>query len=114
MNIEQERADFEWWVSDEGGNLRAVERVGECYKLAQIQSYWVAWQTRAALQSQDRADAGLVEALERLMFAARDRDNSTGCQIRLVVAQAELRDAARHAADCLETLRNPEEPSHDN
>lgn len=56
----------------------------------------------------EEAIAMLSEALERLMYAARDRDNSTGCQIRLVVAQAELRDAARHAADCLETLRNPE------
>lgn len=50
MNIERERAAFEWWASDEGKNLRAKERVGECYKLAQIQSYWMAWKARAALQ----------------------------------------------------------------
>lgn len=52
MNIERERAAFEWWASDEGESPRAVERVGECYKLAQIQSYWIAWQARAALQLQ--------------------------------------------------------------
>lgn len=57
MNTEQERADFEWWASDEGESPRALERVGECYKLAQIQAYWIAWQARAALQSQDREDA---------------------------------------------------------
>ena len=48
MNIERERAAFEWWASDEGKSPRATERVGGCYKLAQIQSYWMAWQARAA------------------------------------------------------------------
>lgn len=52
MNIERERAAFEWWASDEGESPRAVERVGECYKLAQIQSHWEAWQARAALAQQ--------------------------------------------------------------
>lgn len=48
MNIERERAAFEWWASDEGESPQATERVGGCYKLAQIQSYWMAWQARAA------------------------------------------------------------------
>lgn len=60
MNTEQERAAFEWWASDEGENPRAVERVGECYKLAQIQSYWMAWKARAALQSQPQETIGYV------------------------------------------------------
>lgn len=61
-DTEQERAAFEWWASDEGESPRSVERAGECYKLAQIQSYWMAWMARAALQSQDREDA-LIEVM---------------------------------------------------
>ncbi|WP_457975638.1 hypothetical protein [Pseudomonas aeruginosa] len=44
-----ERAKFEYWASDEGIYPKAVERSGNCYKLAQTQSYWMAWQARAAL-----------------------------------------------------------------
>ncbi|HIE1839341.1 TPA: hypothetical protein ACXJW0_002018 [Pseudomonas aeruginosa] len=44
-----ERAAFEYWASDEGLYPKAVERAGNCYKLAQTQSYWMAWQARAAL-----------------------------------------------------------------
>lgn len=44
-----ERAKFEYWASDEGIYPKAVERYGNCYKLAQTQSYWMAWQARAAL-----------------------------------------------------------------
>ena len=65
VNNEQERAAFEWWASDEGESPQAEERVGECYKLAQIQSYWMAWQARAALQSPEiqalRKDAGRLK-----------------------------------------------------
>ncbi|MEW3423872.1 hypothetical protein QOZ34_32215, partial [Pseudomonas aeruginosa] len=35
--------------SDEGIYPKAVERSGNCYKLAQTQSYWMAWQASAAL-----------------------------------------------------------------
>ncbi|UVN13494.1 hypothetical protein FBPa8_0030 [Pseudomonas phage vB_PaeP_FBPa8] len=51
-----ERAKFEYWASDEGIYPRAVERSGNCYKLAQTQSYWMAWQARAALASTPVAD----------------------------------------------------------
>lgn len=44
-----ERAAFEYWASDEGLYPKAVERAGNCYKLAQTQSYWMAWQARASL-----------------------------------------------------------------
>lgn len=44
-----ERAAFEYWASDEGIYPKAVERSGNCYKLAQTQSYWMAWQARASL-----------------------------------------------------------------
>ncbi|HBP5009154.1 TPA: hypothetical protein L5632_006809, partial [Pseudomonas aeruginosa] len=44
-----ERAKFEYWASDEGIYPKAIERSGNCYKLAQTQSYWMAWQARAAL-----------------------------------------------------------------
>lgn len=53
VSVEQaggdERAAFEYWASDEGLYPKAVERAGNCYKLAQTQSYWMAWQARAAL-----------------------------------------------------------------
>ncbi|MFL3978532.1 hypothetical protein [Pseudomonas aeruginosa] len=53
ISVEQaggdERAKFEYWASDEGIYPKAVERSGNCYKLAQTQSYWMAWQARAAL-----------------------------------------------------------------
>ncbi|AUG88558.1 hypothetical protein [Pseudomonas phage TC6] len=51
-----ERAKFEYWASDEGIYPKAVERSGNCYKLAQTQSYWMAWQARAALASTPVAD----------------------------------------------------------
>lgn len=44
-----ERAAFEHWASDDGETPTAVERAGHGYRLAQIQTYWVAWQARAAL-----------------------------------------------------------------
>lgn len=47
-DVLDERAAFEWWASDEGENPRAVERSGHGYELAQIQTYWQAWQARAA------------------------------------------------------------------
>ncbi|CAJ0804981.1 hypothetical protein LMG18090_04714 [Ralstonia mannitolilytica] len=50
-----ERKAFEHWASDGGDFPAAVERaVHGGYKLAQTQSYWVAWQARAA-QSGQRA-----------------------------------------------------------
>lgn len=60
-----ERAKFEYWASDEGIYPKAVERSGNCYKLAQTQSYWMAWQARAALAqpSQSQYEAGFEEWL---------------------------------------------------
>ncbi len=70
MTTEQERAAFEWWASDEGESPRSVERAGECYKLAQIQSYWMAWQARAALQAQDREDVKRLDWLDKAAHCA--------------------------------------------
>ncbi len=60
-----ERAKFECWASDEGIYPKAVERSGNCYKLAQTQSYWMAWQARAALAqpSQSQYEASFEEWL---------------------------------------------------
>ncbi|HHM6005608.1 TPA: hypothetical protein ACRNK3_004284 [Pseudomonas aeruginosa] len=52
-----ERAKFEYWASDEGIYPKAIERSGNCYKLAQTQSYWMAWQARAALAQPSPAQA---------------------------------------------------------
>lgn len=41
------RAEFEAWFSDGGQNLRAVERRGDSYKLAQTHHAWWAWQAGA-------------------------------------------------------------------
>lgn len=49
-----ERAAFEHWASDDGETPTAVERAGHGYRLAQIQTYWVAWQARAALIPETR------------------------------------------------------------
>ncbi|MBG4399177.1 hypothetical protein I4940_00005 [Pseudomonas aeruginosa] len=56
-----ERAKFEYWASDEGIYPKAVERSGNCYKLAQTQSYWMAWQARAALAQPSPAQAEQAE-----------------------------------------------------
>jgi uncharacterized membrane protein len=37
------RASFEFWFSDEGASLRAIERSGAGYRLMQAQSAWRAW-----------------------------------------------------------------------
>lgn len=47
----------------------------------------------------------LVEALERLVLAAQCRDNSTGCQIRLIETRAELSDAVINAEKVLSLYR---------
>lgn len=38
-----DRERFERWASDDGEYPKAVERVGDCYRLAQTQAYWMAW-----------------------------------------------------------------------
>ena len=43
----------------------------------------------------------LIEALERLVFAAHRRDNSTGDQIRLIEIREELSAAAKNAEEVL-------------
>ena len=52
--------------------------------------------------------AKLVEALERLVFAAQCRDNSTGCQIHLIETRAELSDAVNNAEEALALYRQQE------
>lgn len=49
--------------------------------------------------------AKLVETLERLVFAAQCRDNSTGCQIRLIETRAELSAAVNNAEEALSAYR---------
>lgn len=49
--------------------------------------------------------ARLVEALERLVFAAQCRDNSTGCQIRLIETREELKAATENAEEALASYR---------
>lgn len=51
-----ERAAFEAWASDEGKFQHLLERVDDYYRFTSTQYYWVGWQARAALQSQDRED----------------------------------------------------------
>src|SRR5690554_5912137 len=74
MNIDRERAAFEWWASDEGENPQATERIGGCYKLSQIQSYWMAWQARAALQVEcdalAEASSAALSEIEEIMQEA--------------------------------------------
>ena len=47
----------------------------------------------------------LAEALERLVFAAQCRDNSTGCQIRLIETREELKAATENAEEALASYR---------
>lgn len=61
-----ERAAFEYWASDEGLYPKAVERAGNCYKLAQTQSYWMAWQARAALAQPSPVSEALIYACKNL------------------------------------------------
>lgn len=61
-----ERAAFEYWASDEGLYPKAVERAGNCYKLAQTQSYWMAWQARAALAQPSPTHAEQAEGAQEV------------------------------------------------
>lgn len=61
-----ERAKFEYWASDEGIYPKAVERSGNCYKLAQTQSYWMAWQARAALAKRSEFHQHLKECADEV------------------------------------------------
>ena len=47
----------------------------------------------------------LAEALERLVFAAQCRDNSTGCQIRLIETREDLKAATENAEEALASYR---------
>lgn len=72
-----ERAAFEYWASDEGLYPKAVERAGNCYKLAQTQSYWMAWQARASLAQPSPAQDEQAEA-ERPEVVAVMESNGAG------------------------------------
>lgn len=66
MNTEQERESFETWAEQRGMELH---KVSPCdgrppyYADTPGMVAWEAWQARAALQSQDREAAELVEIL---------------------------------------------------
>lgn len=38
-----DRERFENWASDDGEYPKAIECVGNCYRLAQTHAYWMAW-----------------------------------------------------------------------
>ena len=69
--------------------------------LAELRRY-----TTGDLSRQPAPDASkLVEALKRLVFAAQCRDNSTGCQIRLIETREELKAATENAEQALASYR---------
>ena len=69
--------------------------------LAELRRY-----TTGDLSRKSAPDASkLVEALERLVFAAQCRDNSTGCQIRLIETREELKAATENAEEALASYR---------
>ncbi|EPU0247569.1 hypothetical protein ACVT5C_005932 [Pseudomonas aeruginosa] len=91
-----ERAKFEYWASDEGIYPKAVERSGNCYKLAQTQSYWMAWQARAALAppSPAQAEAERPEVVARVVHS----NPVVLGQCGPLNANDELMTVAQHAA----------------
>lgn len=50
----REREAFEQWASDGGKFTKAVERVGNGYRIMQIDMYWKAWQARALYGKEGR------------------------------------------------------------
>jgi hypothetical protein len=46
---QEERAMFEYWMSDGGEWPKAIERSRDGYKLAQSQQAWTVWKARAYL-----------------------------------------------------------------
>ena len=72
--------------------------------LAELRRY-----TTGDLSRQPAPDTSrLAEALERLVLAARCRDNSTGDQIRLIETRAELSAAAKNAEEALAAYHKQE------
>lgn len=73
MNIEQERADFEAWVSTQsvvrkyGAKLHRSS-CGNHYKDLRINQRWLAFKAgRAALQSQGPAEQALAELVDKIV-----------------------------------------------
>lgn len=49
--MDESRKQFEWWFSDQGRHLYAVEKSNGDYLLASAESSWQAWQaSRAAIE----------------------------------------------------------------
>lgn len=49
--MDESRKQFEWWFSDQGRHLYAVEKSNGDYLLASAESSWAAWQaSRAAIE----------------------------------------------------------------
>lgn len=67
--LPDERASFEWWASDVGTWLAAVERSGNGYKLAQTDSAWRVWQARAALAQQASGGRDWEDARQKAIAA---------------------------------------------
>jgi len=72
--LPDERAAFEQWASDNGEFPRAVARSGDVYHLMATQTYWLAWQARAALSARkpltDEQRAEVFRAAENRMVYA--------------------------------------------
>jgi len=72
--LPDERAAFEQWASDNGEFPRAVARSGDVYHLMATQTYWLAWQARAALSARkpltDEQRAEVFRAAENRMVHA--------------------------------------------
>lgn len=50
-NMDESRKQFEWWFSDQGRHLYAVEKSNGDYLLASAESSWQAWQaSRSAIE----------------------------------------------------------------
>lgn len=64
-----------------------------------------ARQMRARMQRLEAENAGLVAALDRLIFAAQCRDNTCGDPCRLIEVKAELAAAAGNAQAALSSAR---------
>ncbi|WP_374098626.1 hypothetical protein [Pseudomonas aeruginosa] len=105
-----ERAAFEYWASDEGLYPKAVERAGNCYKLAQTQSYWMAWQARAALAQPSPAQAEgspVVGCLCGMTMTEGHHSPDGCCNLEEFApqAQAEQAEGFTHFPELLESVQ---------
>lgn len=88
-----DRERFENWASDDGEYPKAIECVGNCYRLAQTQAYWMAWHkcstespAIAVIDSQAAEIERLREALADLANAAEEAWGSDRPCVRIALA----------------------------